>query len=308
MKTILPYKYSTYNCIENCIANVCDAVDIVHLPIFINSWDFNYRTSKLTIGERLYDSHSDNERLKDYFYTSSLYLNIDFISEPLIYEKLYKKCINGKIYLIEIDSYDCDWSPAYKKYHYPHYFILNGDLNGEKDTDKNNLFIIDSYTTPNLINFDSNILNRAKNCFKIDIPYYKNILTKTDLKDDFFNFVESNLRQGVYDKIESFANDILLCKSLEELTPHILDISNSYIIRRLSYIVNSRKNVLLLMKYLEQSSQILFEFQLLIEKWENLKNYFIKIIISNKIHSLSKASDIIYSIALLEKKIAKNLT
>ena len=101
-----------------------------------------------------------------------------------------------------------------------------------------------------------------------------------------------------------FACELFEIDDIHSLSPQIVDISNAYIIRRLSYIANSRYNTMLLFKYLCLDDEIIENMKNIYGEWEAVKNHFIKILASKNISRIGQASEIIKSIAYAEENLA----
>lgn len=114
MSTISPKRYRTLNCIENCIANVCDKYAVDFSPLFLFSWDFGYDTSRTTIGERIHYHNDYNWGLDNYIKISEEYLNLIFTEKSINGNPFETYIRPNQIYMISIDSYDCNWNLAYR--------------------------------------------------------------------------------------------------------------------------------------------------------------------------------------------------
>ena len=300
MIDIVPNKYITYNCIENSIANVCDAYGIDHRPIFLFSWDFGYHKAEKTVGEKVHYQYSGEIGFEKYIYLSKQFLDISITLKPANVETIKEAAEVGIIQLISTDSFYCPWNLAFHKYHYPHYYLLTHSENNDK------LIVIDSFSSNNIIWLDKEQLREVKEVYHIEqFPLYSTNISK--LKSEFLHFITISNQRGIFELINEFASDLIQINSIEELSPQIADVSNSYIIRRLSYIANSRFNASKFMKYIGLCENHIIEMKNIYEKWESLKNLFIKILLSKKITLLKQAYENILSISQEEKMLCNNI-
>lgn len=300
MNTIVPKKYKTLNCIENCIANVCDANAIDFRPMFLYSWDIGYDTSKNTIGERLHYRFSSKINFTDYMQISEEYMHTAFVDGHLNFNVVNEVDSKDRICLIETDSYYCSWNAAYNKYHYPHYYLLLQNSYTDRD-----FIIIDSFSSLQMIKCDSTTLKNIKKCYSIIQKNCGFSFPITNIKKKFIDFVAMNTRNNVYEQINMFGSDLMLLESIYDLSPQIVDIPNSHIIRRLSYLSNARYNTALLMNYINLDSSFIERMNLIHRRWESLKNYFIKVLVTKNIQMIPLAKEMINVLATEENDLAR---
>ncbi|OGI07987.1 MAG: hypothetical protein A2Y40_06655 [Candidatus Margulisbacteria bacterium GWF2_35_9] len=300
MSKITPNKYSTYNCIENCIANICELNNVNHIPLFLFSWDFGYNQSKSTIGEKIHYHYSCDIDFEKTINLSKKYLNIQIINNKLNSEEIIENVLGGKNLIINIDSFDCSWNLAFQKFHYNHYYLLS------KNSTTNEIIAIDSYSSPDIIFIDKNTLRKTLNTYSIDL--YSNInKSLQELKSEFLNICLSNIQKNIFELMREFGNDLLKINSIQDLSPQITDVSNSHIIRRLSYIANSRFNVMSLLSLLNYNHKYILVMGEIHNEWEKLKNLFIKIIISKRTNLTLQAIEKIFYISKIEEKLCSNI-
>jgi hypothetical protein len=304
LKKIVPQRYNTHNCIENCIANYCDAIGVDFNPIFLYSWDFGYDKTQTTVGERLHYHYSCEMNFENYIRLSERYLNILFKPYRVDANELKLKCAVGSVFVVKMDSFDCPWNLAFQRYHYTHYYLL---ISNHAPSPK--LVAIDSFSSLETISIYSDNLLYAKECYMLGYKQGENneASLKQKMKNDLFQFISTNVENGVFDLIDQFNADLQFIQFIDDLSPQISDISSCFIIRELSYISNSRYNTASLISYLMLDDAWGVKFKFLHEKWESLKNYFIKIIISKKIGMLRQANEFISSIVQAETELAQEI-
>ncbi len=305
MSKVIPKRYNTLNCIENCIANICDTYGIDYRPLFLFSWDFGYDQSKATVGERIHYRNNYELDLDDYVKIASDYLKINCEEHTLEYDLCGSQIRNNQIYMVNIDSFDCKWNLAYQKYHYSHYFLIEKTVM----EDYVNIEGIDSFSSLNIQHITVDCLNAIRKLYcisilenNIDMQSYQK-----QLKQRYLEFISSNIQKGIYNNINIFAHELLEADDINNLSPQMIDITNAYIIRRLSYIANSRYNTILLFKYLCLDKMLVSDMESIYGKWESIKNLFIKMLISKNMKRISQASELIMSIAYDEESLATRL-
>jgi hypothetical protein len=306
MNKIFPKRYGTFNCIENCIANICDPAKINSNPLFLYSWDFGYNLSQTFIEDRLHYRYSCSMAITNYIPLSEAYLNIKIMPVPLNIQEIKSRCFKGEAYIFEIDSYNCPWNLAYQKFHHMHHFLITCD---PVNSHEKNLVVIDSFSTSDIIVFNEEILEHVKSVHLVEIiPCIDSeSATKQKLRNEFTRFIVSNKEKGVYDLINCFINDLRLVESVDQLTQQATDISSSTMIRRLSYISNAKYNTASLMNYLSIDDGIIARMNALHDEWESIKNYFIKILLSKRVKLLKQASETLLLIVKEENDLAETV-
>ncbi len=303
MIRILPKRYGTFNCIENCIANFCDSANININPLFLYSWDFGYNLSQTFIEDRIHYRYSCSMAITNYIPLSQEYLNIKIMPVPLNIQEIKSRCFSGEVYIFEIDSYDCPWNLAYQKFHHMHHFLITSD---PRNSCEKNLVIIDSFSTSDIIVFNEEILGYIKNVHLIEMVSCTDSesIKKQNLRNELKKFIVSNKEKGVYDLINCFINDLQLVESVDQLTQQTSDISSSTMLRRLNYISNAKYNTALLMKYLMIDEEIIARMSSLHDEWESIKNYLIKILLSKRVKLLKQARETLVLIVKEENDLA----
>ena len=127
MNHILTKRYITHNCIENCIANLCDFHQIDFRPLFLFSWDFGFKMTKSILENRIYSRSNFDINIDDYYKISKLYFNIEFIPTSNDIKKIMCLLTDGNIILINSNAYNLAWNSAYKKEYIPHSFLVAYD-------------------------------------------------------------------------------------------------------------------------------------------------------------------------------------
>ncbi len=299
---LLTKRYNTHNCLENCIANYCDAAGVDFRPIFLYSWDFGYKNENLTIGEKIHYHLDFDLGVNRYFKIAKKYLNISFKEIRKSAETIMSFLLKGNVLLIKSDSFDTPWNLAYRKYHLPHFYILSFD--------KENKVInaIDSFCSQEPIDIIDLNLNSIKQIYLIDsnINNYQN-LNKQLLKKEYIYILKRKREYKVYDLISLLAQELLSVESIQKLTLNPNDIANTILIRRISDIVHSRYNTKEFFNYLSFSPNHINTMSIICEKWESLKNLFIKVILSGKLKMLLRASEELSMISDMEKKLCDKI-
>lgn len=296
MILLTPKKYGTLNCIENSIANICDAYAINFCPLFIFSWDFGYDSTKLTIGEKLHYHNDYMLGLENYFAISKDYLGLVFIETVSMFDEYEEN--SNMIYMVNVDSYDCSWNSAYHRYHYPHYFLIKKDGEGET-------VAIDSFSTLNMPIITVDLLEKNKTIYSVSFKNRKRSFE--DIKDLYHEIIKANYHNDVFRGIQAFADDLEKIDNIEFLSPQIDDVSNSYIVRRLSYIANSRYNSSLLFRYLNYDICVIKGMEDIFSLWTSIKNLFVKILLSRNSILFNRAYQMIINVAEKEELLAVDI-
>lgn len=295
-------RYNTLNCIENCIANICDSYKVEFTPLFLYSWDFCYDEREATIGERI-RLHDQGLNIVDYIVLSQMYLGIDIREIPL--QKVFSidNLEEDEIYLINLDSFNCFWNEAYRKYHYSHFYLMERISNKIRE--------VDSFSSYDVLSSDSNshlnCIEKGYICLMQTDYESEKIRRLQCIKERLLEFLSDNYYRGIYDQIREFARDIGRVKTIDELTPQASDLINTQILRRLSYIANSRYNIILLLQKLQFNQAVIDQMNLIYEKWEIIKNYSIKMLISKKVYKITLIRDLIMDVADHEDRLVKKL-
>ena len=302
IEKILPNRYRTHNCIENCIANLCDAANVDFRPMFLYSWNFGFDKSKDTIDEKLhYCSHFDI-RVDRYFELSASFLNIKFCMFSKEYSKIVNQLIGNNVLLIKTDSYFVPWNLAYQKYHLPHFYLLI--YNNEKKC----FTAIDSFCNKDMVDLDDVDVNKIEEIFRIDLNYDRLLNKNTEMpREKFLFFLNHNRNKEIYNLIGELGRIFATVDSIEKLTTNLSDISNSVLIRRMSYITHSRINTKSLFEYLNLSKVDIESMNTISEKWESLKNLFIKILISKRLNLLQQVSDELMLLSNIENELCNKI-
>ena len=241
----MPLRYSTYHCLENCIANFCDAIGIDHRPMFLYSWDFGFDNSMEAIGNKIHCYSSFDLVVEKYLDLAERFLGIKFDVFPNNFDYINNYLKNDNLLMIQIDSYYVPWNLAYQKYHHFHFYFVfyNNDLKC--------FSIVDSYCSNNIINVESIDVDIVERVYSLETPndvlFNANIVS---LRSLYREFLFNNMINGVYDYISDFGNELLKIESVEDLVRDLSDFSNDVLIRRMSYISKSRFNTKIIFEYL----------------------------------------------------------
>jgi hypothetical protein len=209
---------------------------------------------------------------------------------------------DGNMVLITADSYSLPWSLVFQKHHITHVFLLKYDF------DKKLIDVIDSFSSDvimeledlnGLIIKECSVVNILKKCNNIDLHIV--------LKKKYMTILESNIKNGVYNLIKDFADELWKIDSIEKLTKNSDDLLGAILLRRLNYIVNSRYNTKSFFEYLQLSDKFIDDMNEIYIKWESVKNMFIKVLISKRLNLLSKISQELLVIADLEKDLCNRI-
>lgn len=297
MKNIIPKKYNSCNCIENSIANYCDSCNVDFTPLFLLSWDFEYDNSKSALGERIHYHSNHVINIKETFDIMHEYIGISCHEiQHLTQSTIIEKILDGYVIFACMDSYNIPWNSVYQKYHYDHYFLITNILLEEKK-----LVVIDSFSLTEVMFHDFDIINAFIKCYWIEFS----IPTKERqaIVEDFLDKCKKNLESDMFNKIRLFANEFGANDNIDFLSSEIVDIGNSYAVRRISHIANSRFNTALLLKDIFKDNNYDKNMMRIYTEWESVKNLLIKILLSSKSTLLQQMSTKIKQIADLEEEI-----
>lgn len=303
MSNNIPVKrYITHNCVENCIANLCDFYKIDFRPLFLFSWDFSFKANESILENSIhYHSEFDisNEHFFDAYYDiSKSYFNMSFIPVGNDKVDMMSLLIQGNIILIKSDSYYLPWNLAYKKYHIPHSFVAKYDSIMKLTK------VTDSFCSNNIIELENLQDIMMEKCLLVKIlENRKNRNTSILLKSRYLAVLENNIKNGVYHAISNFSNQIERIDSIGQLTQNLDDLSHSLFIRRLSNITNARYNTKCFFEYLQWSNNFIEAMDYIYTKWESVKNMFLKIFLSQKLKLTLQVKQELFALSNLENDL-----
>lgn len=59
-------RYATHNCIESCIANLCDYYNNDFRPLFLRSWDFGYKPETEILENNIHFNYECKAHINSY--------------------------------------------------------------------------------------------------------------------------------------------------------------------------------------------------------------------------------------------------
>ncbi|NMA32102.1 MAG: hypothetical protein GX941_09915 [Candidatus Methanofastidiosa archaeon] len=303
IERVRPKRYITHNCVENCIANLCDATSKDFRPLFLYSWDFGFDKYKDTIGEKIHYHSLFDIGIERYFEISEFYLNINFSAFSKLQSDIIDHIESNHILLIMSDSFTIPWNTAYNKYHLPHTYLLS--FNKKEKC----ISVTDSFYCQENMKIHNFAVGSIEQCYSIDIkPEPLSIEKNIELlREKYLLFLNKNIENRIYDLINDLSSDLATINSIDKLTLYPSDISYATLIRRMIYITGSRYNTISFFKYIGFSEKYVEQMSLIHEKWESLKNLFIKILITKKIQLLELASNELKLLSGLENKLCNNI-
>ncbi len=297
---------SSYSCFEESLKNVCETFDKDFTCFFAKEWGFVYKQDKyVPISERFNIPFLEkmNQFIENYlgfkvsFYktTNDLLNNI----KDAIYE--------GDMIIIGLDSFGCNWNPAFMRTHVPHFFIIDNILE-----DGRKLFCRDTYYSNNIYTIElENIIKYFRNlrvfhnagCVrKLDIIDIKNILVE--------NY--SALEQSPYYYFLAFAESLVHIENIDQLFEDKKRVGNCLLIQKLRSFKNNRIEISrLFLRYSEgeNDKEIADEFCKLAEQWEFLKLLFIKLFVVKEIRDgiLDNIIEVICNIGKCEENLYEKI-
>lgn len=298
MSSIPVKRYITHNCVENCIANLCDFFKIDFRPLFLFSWDFGFKSDDLTLENKIHFNSKFDSSVEKYYEISKLYFNMSFIHVNNNLTDIMRKLIAGKILLIKSDSYYLPWNLAFQKHHIPHSFLATYDFI------KKSIIVIDSFCSNDFIELGNlNELN-IEMCLFVQLSEDSpNKNTSILLKNRYIAIIEINKKNDVYRAIENFSNELETIDSIEQLTENLNDLSNALLIRRLSNIANARYNTKCFFEYLQWPIELIETMDGIYTKWESVKNMFLKVLLSHKLKLIPKIRQELFVLSNLENEL-----
>ncbi|WP_225999294.1 hypothetical protein [Paenibacillus sp. BJ-4] len=291
-------RYITHNCVENCIANISDYYEIDFRPLFLFSWDFGFKTTGPILENNIHFNSEFISCVNNYFEISKSYLDLLFTSISNDLNDVMSCLTDGNIVLVSSDAYNLPWNLAYQKYHVPHSFLVT------YDSIKKSINIIDSFSSNNILeveNLKELKINEFRSVQVLGDSQSKNNLIL--LRNRYLTFLESNIKNEVYNSIRNFSDYLDIINSIEKLTKNADDLSNDLLIRRLSNIANARYNTKCFFEYLQWPNKYIDAMDGIHAKWEFVKNMFIKIILSKRLKLISQIQQELLVIASLENDL-----
>ena len=302
MNNRIPVKrYITHNCVENCIANLCDSYGIDFRPLFLFSWDFGVKSIESMLENSIHFNSKFDSSVEKYYEISESYFNMSFLPINNTID-INRKITNGDILLIKSDSYYIPWNLAFQKYHIPHSFLLT------YDSIKKSINVIDSFSSNSIIELEAlENLNIEKSFLMQISKKSQNECMPALLKSRYLTILKSNIINEVYNSIANFSNELDKISSIEQLTENLDDLSNAILIRRLSNIANARYNTKCLFEYLLWPNKFVEAMNVIYTKWESVKNMFIRIILSKRLKSIPQIKQELLALANLENDLCHTI-
>ncbi|MDR1458719.1 MAG: hypothetical protein LBI60_00670 [Bacteroidales bacterium] len=302
MNSIPVKRYITHNCVENCIANLCDSYGIDFRPLFLFSWDIDLKTTDPIFENNIHYHSEFDISIDDFFDTyydiSKLYFNMSFILIINKISDIMSLLIDGNIILIKSNAYYIPWNLAYQRYHVLHSFLIT------YDSIKKSINVVDSFSSNNTIELENlENLNIEKSLLVKISRDSQNECTPTLLKSRYLPILKSNIKNKVYNSIANFSNELEKISSIAQLTANPDDLSNAILIRRLSNIANARYNTRCLFEYLQWPNNFVEAMNDIYTKWESVKNMFIKIILSKRLKLIPQIRQELITLSNLENDL-----
>lgn len=301
-KRIQVKRYKTHNCVENCLANLCDSYGIDFRPLFLFSWDFGFKITEPILENGIHYHSEFNISIDNFFDTyyeiSKKCFNMPFIHVSNKISDIMSLLFNGNIILIKTNAYHIPWSLAYQRYHVPHSFLITYNLI------QKSINVVDSFSSNNIIDLKNleNLYIETSLLVHV-LKDEKNNCSPNWLKNNYLWILRSNIKNGVYNAIANFSNGLNRIRSIEQLTENSDDLPNSILIRRLSSIANARYNTKCLFEYLQFETVYIDAMNGIYTKWESIKNMFIKILLSKNIKLISQIKQELIVLANLENNL-----
>jgi|GEM_PF-5191189 len=284
------------NCIQLCLMEIADYMNVPYEYIFLETWLFDLERI-VNLGE-IYDKSYIplNERMISLLckYTKVNCRNID---KTKFANKIEKLEVND-VALVEMDTFDCPWSPGYMWKHFSYYYLL---IRISEDNNKYLGFcpyddIYDIHINNELLEISQNIYIFSKSKENGELFFMR------DLKKHLNKKVILSEGKTIFSKIREFATFL---KNLENLDQVFMEkrLDDNLYVQRIAYIVSSRFGLVLMMDKLvddELINSTLNEVYLL---WLKIKSNLIKAILTNNIQDLRTLSRDIINAADGEEKV-----
>lgn len=297
---------SSYSCFEESLKNVCEKFDKDFTCFFATEWGFVYEQDKyLPISERF--NIPFLQRMNQ-FIENYLGFKVGFYKTTDNLLNIIKDAIqNGDMLIIGMDSYGCNWNPAFMRSHVPHFFIIDNILE-----DGRKLFCRDTYYSnkiyiiefENIIKYFRNlrVFHNTGNVKELDIKDLKNILVK--------NYSALDMSPNYY--FLAFAESLIHIENIDQLFEDKKRLGNCLIIQKLrSFKINRIEVSKLLLRYSEneKDKEIADEFCKIGEQWEFLKILFIKLFVIKELRDgiLNNIIEAIYHIGICEEKLYEKI-
>ena len=295
-------RYITHNCVENCIANLCDSYKIDHRPLFLFSWDFGFKKTSFLLEDNVHFNYNFDTTVYRYYDISKIYLNISFIPNGTDSSDIMRKLNKGNIMLITSDAYNLPWNLAFGKYHVQHSFLVL------VDSVNHCLKVIDSFCSNDFVVLEN--LNGIDiiESFLIKLKKNEKIEYLPDLLEQkYLAILETNIKRDIFDLIKEFGDSVKEIDSVDKIMNLENELSESYFLRKLNYITNARSNTKSFFEYLQWPNKYVDLMNDIYREWTIVKNLFIKFILSNELNLIPQISRQLHEIAILEKDLCNTI-
>lgn len=291
---------SDYTCFQEALKNVCLKYNKDFTLFFAREWGFEFCENKeQTIGERINvcNFFQMNQFIEKYMgYTVDFYKSTDNL--PFIIKEAIQ---TNRAILAGMDSYGCNWNPAYQKSHIPHFFLIE-EWNDAEQT----MLCIDTYYSEkkytllyeDLRKYFRNlrIIQNKKPVESIGMEEIKNILAT--------NYQWQKKKPQYY--FQEFADAVSGITDIEQLFPKNTDVGNSILMQKLKNLIINRFEIgKLILRYSPKDSKTAEKFSDLGKQWEIVKVSLIKLFLMRKVtkDKLQQIAGLILEIGAREEEL-----
>lgn len=280
-----------YSCFQVAIATYLKNNNFVeYWCAFPNCWTFDYvRNEHGLLGHKI----------------KTLWMSD--ISEIEEYTGVVLECvskIDDKVYLVEMDVYNCWWSKVYKKYHMSHFFLLY--KNFQKDT----VVIVDSFFKKKIEIKERDInISDCKKIYKISIGNGSSLCVENVIRMARENMFPQESSDTRYKKMRDLAVDIIKCDYFSDIKNSNYDFYMNPLYNNLFRGEAGRYNFFRIISndVKMRNSELFFVFEQIISCWEILRLNISRLLLTDNTDLLKKISNSLNELSYKEENALKKL-
>ncbi len=307
---IKPVRNADYNCFDGIVASVAKYWNLDYIIMFLSVWGFRFESGKgkntTSMGERLDHGGKNNliELLREYH---GLNIECYYNSEnSKILERIRAELSEGKPTAIGTDAFLCPWNPAYKKYHIPHFYLVIGIDEKERE-----LMCIDPFCTSNIERVPFDGFSSTVESYLVFMPENKKTREfdwRTSLSETVVFAMEND---EAFDAMRRFANEIQSLEDLSKESDGCADLYRTLLLLRIKQLSLDRYKFRELLAYLSEKygvkemADYAENMEHAAKMWDNVVMLMAKEILkSRKSTGIKRIADMVFEAADYEEKLA----
>lgn len=281
------------NCLQSCLFDISQRFAQPYECIFVGLWKFEIE-KEISLGDEYdYSFQEINMKMMDNLckYTDICY-NVSSVIDV-------DSVIIGSrdLFLVELDTYDCPWSPGYLWKHFTYFIIL---------IDRENEYYLaySPYDSISNIHISDVQLKNAKNIFH----FFKSENSTNELTiKEIQRCIQESTEQGyIFKKMETTFNCIVTYEDIHQLITSE-KVENNLYVMRFAYFSKCRHCISLMIRRYISDSMIINLLCQSSELWSKLKYVVIRAILTSDIQKIADGMNYMEGIIQCEKEAYKRI-